>query len=79
MITAIHYKNFKALRDATLPLGRFTLIVGANGTGKTTALQALSQIEKIDNTNIENNLTKGLNEEKDQIQIEVFWDAFSHR
>ncbi len=41
MIKEIRYKNFKALRDATLPLGRFTLIVGANGTGKTTAIQAL--------------------------------------
>lgn len=41
MITEIRYKNFKALRDATLPLGRFTLIVGANGTGKTTAMQTL--------------------------------------
>ncbi len=41
MIKEIRYKNFKALRDATLPLGRFTLIVGANGTGKTTALRSL--------------------------------------
>lgn len=41
MITKIHYKNFKSLRDTTLPLGRFTLIVGANGTGKTTAIKAL--------------------------------------
>ncbi len=41
MIKEIRYKNFKSLRDATLPLGRFTLIVGANGTGKTTAIKAL--------------------------------------
>lgn len=41
MITKIRYKNFKALRDATLPLGRFTLIVGANGSGKTSAMRAL--------------------------------------
>ncbi len=42
MIKEIRYKNFKALRDATLPLGRFTLIVGANGTGKTSALNSIN-------------------------------------
>ena len=41
MIKSIHFKNFKALRDAVLPLGRFTLIVGPNGSGKSTALRAL--------------------------------------
>ncbi len=79
MIKEIRYKNFKALRDTTLPLGRFTLIVGANGTGKTTAVKALSQIEKINEESFVNNLTKGLNETTDQIQIEVFWNDFSHR
>ena len=39
MIESIHFRNFKVLRDATLPLGPFTLIVGPNGSGKTTALQ----------------------------------------
>ena len=43
MIKSIHFKNFKVLRDATLPLSRFTLIVGANGSGKSTAMQALSK------------------------------------
>jgi predicted ATPase len=40
MITSIRFQNFKALRDATLPLGPFTLIVGPNGSGKSTAMQA---------------------------------------
>ena len=40
MIEAIEFKNFKALRDATLPLSQFTLIVGPNGSGKSTALLA---------------------------------------
>lgn len=41
MIQSIEFRNFKVLRNATLPLGRFTVIVGANGSGKSTALQAL--------------------------------------
>lgn len=41
MIDKVHFKNCKALRDAVLPLSRFTLLVGPNGSGKSTALQAL--------------------------------------
>jgi predicted ATPase len=41
MLSSIRFLNFKALRDATLPLSQFTLIVGPNGSGKSTALQAL--------------------------------------
>lgn len=41
MIKSIHFTNFRALRDATLPLGPFTLIVGPNGSGKSTAMEAL--------------------------------------
>jgi predicted ATPase len=41
MIESVHFRNFKVLRNATLPLGRFTLIIGPNGSGKSTALQGL--------------------------------------
>ncbi len=41
MFTSVRFLNFKALRDATLPLGQFTLLVGPNGSGKSTALQGL--------------------------------------
>lgn len=41
MIEWIKFENFKALRNTTLPLSRFTLIVGANGSGKSTALNAI--------------------------------------
>src|SRR5262249_37680205 len=44
MLKSIQFKNFKILRDATLPLERFTLIVGPNGSGKSTALQALQVV-----------------------------------
>jgi predicted ATPase len=46
MIKAIRFKNFKALRDTELPLGRVTVIVGANGTGKSTALASLGIAKK---------------------------------
>ena len=45
MLEWIEFKNFKALRDTRLPLGRFTLIVGANGSGKSTALTGLSLLK----------------------------------
>lgn len=44
MIELIKFQNFKALRQTTLPLSRFTLIVGPNGSGKTTALSAVLTI-----------------------------------
>ena len=42
MIESVTFKNFKALRDTTLPLGPFTLLIGPNGSGKSTALKALN-------------------------------------
>jgi predicted ATPase len=40
-VKAIHFTNFRVLRKATLPLDRFALLVGPNGSGKTTAMLAL--------------------------------------
>lgn len=44
MIDSIQFKNFKCLRDTTLPLSPCTILVGPNGSGKTTVLQALEAI-----------------------------------
>lgn len=41
MFTEIAFKNFRALRDARLPLGPLNLLVGPNGSGKTSVLEAL--------------------------------------
>lgn len=38
MIERIRFKNFKALKDAEIKLGPFNLIVGPNGSGKTSVL-----------------------------------------
>jgi len=42
MIEAVHFRNFKVLRDSTLPLGWCTILVGPNGSGKSTVLNALA-------------------------------------
>lgn len=44
MIESIEFKNFKVLRNATLPLGKFTLIVGPNGSGKSTVFKAIDAL-----------------------------------
>jgi predicted ATPase len=41
MITSVHVQNFKNLRDQTITLDRFTVFVGANGSGKTSVLDAI--------------------------------------
>lgn len=44
MIESIEFTNFKALRKTTLPLAPFTLLLGPNGSGKTSVLQSLEII-----------------------------------
>lgn len=43
-IKSIQFKNVKVLKNTVLPLGRFTLLIGPNGSGKTTAMRALDAI-----------------------------------
>lgn len=49
MITSIRLQRFKGHRDTTLPLGQLTLLVGPNGSGKTSVLQALGLVAKLMN------------------------------
>jgi predicted ATPase len=52
VLSAIEFKNFKALRDATLPLSPFTLLLGPNGSGKSSVLQALEAIASSSNLDV---------------------------
>ena len=38
--TSITIKNFKSYKEATLPLSPLTLLIGANASGKSNAIEA---------------------------------------
>ena len=42
MIQTIHIKNFKSIQDLKLDIGRFNVIIGENGSGKTNFLEAIA-------------------------------------
>jgi len=44
MINKISIKNFKSLAETSVELGPFTVLVGANGAGKSSFLQAIELI-----------------------------------
>ena len=53
MISEISIKNFKSIEELTLPLGRVTVLIGENGSGKSNMLEALAMLgaataEKLD-------------------------------
>ena len=51
MINSVRFVNFKSLVEVTIPLGQFNCLVGMNGAGKSTVLQAfdfLSQLMRCD-------------------------------
>ena len=47
MIAAVHFRNFKALRSAAVRLAPFNLVLGPNGSGKTSLIQALLRLRTL--------------------------------
>ncbi len=47
MIASVAFRNFKALRHARLSLGRFNLLIGPNGSGKTSLIQAVLRLRAL--------------------------------
>jgi predicted ATPase len=74
MIESIHFQKFKALRNATLPLGPFTLIVGPNGSGKSTAMQAFKFALDPDSFGFRQLVTAGF-EQGGLVQVSIEWGS----
>ncbi len=72
MIEWIEFQNYKALRRAKLPLSRFTLIVGANGSGKSTALNAVFSMRDVRERNFEQIKTAGTRD-SEAVTLQAQW------
>ena len=74
MIKSIHFQNYRSLRDATLPLGPFTLLVGPNGSGKSTAMQAFRFVLDEDSRHLSKIVTAGLEQDPSvEVAVHVTW------
>ncbi len=47
MITTVAISGYRSLRDVVLPLGRLTIVTGANGTGKSSVYKSLRLLSDI--------------------------------
>lgn len=47
MLTQIELRNFKSYRSGSFPLGRLTVLIGANASGKSNVIEALRLLAKI--------------------------------
>ena len=47
MIASVQFKHFKALRATSLRLEPFNLVIGPNGSGKTSLIQALLRLRTL--------------------------------
>lgn len=46
MFTAVRIRDFRGHEDTTVPLSRFTVLVGGNGVGKTSVLEAIAWLSR---------------------------------
>lgn len=70
-IENIQFKNYKLLRDATLPLEPLTVIVGPNGSGKSSALEALRHVAANDLVSFSSAHTAGVPWDGEPVELLV--------
>ncbi len=83
MLKEIRFQNFRVLQKAKLPLSRVTILAGANGSGKSTVLQALyllsthrEETKRTDERTNYENLVSANNRTADApIEVRFVWDT----
>lgn len=76
MVENIRIRNYKSIVDLTLDLGRFNVIIGTNGSGKSNILEAITMAsaasqDKLDAESLKN---RGIRETEPQFMMNAFDD-----
>ena len=81
MIKEIAIRNFKSIVDLKLPLGRFNLFIGANGSGKSNILEAIAfgAAASSDKLDFEYFANRGIRVVEPQFMLPAFEDAKEER
>ena len=81
MISNVTIKNYKSVVDVSLPLGRFNLLIGANGCGKSNILEgiALGAAASSDKLDYEYFANRGIRVVEPQFMLPVFEDVDADR
>ncbi len=80
MIESIEFRNFKVLRETTLPLGRCTVLVGPNGSGKSTVLQAMQAVRDGHASRFARSRSVSVNDrETTVVEVKLNWAGLSGR
>lgn len=77
MIESVEFKNYKALQDTKLPLSPFTLIIGPNGSGKTTALKAIQSAAKRVTMWYSRLVSFGHEKDLEGVKVKINWSEYS--
>ena len=76
MVENIRIRNYKSIVDLTMDLGRFNVIIGTNGCGKSNILEAITMAaaasqDKLDAESLKN---RGIRETEPQFMMNAFDD-----
>lgn len=77
MIDSIRIRNYKSIVDLTLQLGRFNVIIGTNGCGKSNILEAvtLGSLAISDNADLGRLSTCGIRVTEPDMMVNAFEDT----
>src|ERR1700733_12472167 len=76
MIRKVRVSNFKSITDLTLDLGRVTVLIGANGSGKSNILEAIALASAATQNKLDNEflISRGIR----VTEARLMRSAFSH-